>query len=411
MSRSAEKACGGSSAPIVGGAPQPSARDVGAMSAADDAAGAAERKKEDDERLERAAFLKIVRAMQNYASDAAEEVHRWETNFERLSPAHQALLSHHREKHVEAYRCVQQNDAFLSGMLAAFSGDDVPPHLRVPPPGPGPPDPVAPGDVEKVRYVLKNLSRDWSAEAAEERAQSHGPIIAELQARLKVPHPSEGRYPPRVMVPGAGLGRLVMECARLGYETEGNEYSYYMLLTSSYILNHATRAGEFDIFPWIHGNNNHTSDANHLRRVPIPDLPACEAGIQPGCMSMCAGDFVEVYGAPEQVGQWDAVATCFFIDTAHNVVEYLEIISRCLRPGGVWVNFGPLLYHWADARSYLSGEELSVEMSLEDVERVAKSVGLNVVKREMRDSLYTADKRSMCQTVYRCALLVAVKQE
>ena len=58
---------------------------------------------------------------------------------------------------------------------------------------------------------------------------------------------------------------------------------------------------------------------------------------------------------PEQVGQWDAVATCFFIDTAHNVVEYLEIISRCLRPGGVWVNFGPLLYHWADARSYLSG--------------------------------------------------------
>ena len=58
-------------------------------------------------------------ASENYASDAAEEVHRWETNFERLSPAHQALLSHHREKHVEAYRCVQQNDAFLSGMLAA----------------------------------------------------------------------------------------------------------------------------------------------------------------------------------------------------------------------------------------------------------------------------------------------------
>ena len=65
-----------------------------------------------------------------------------------------------------------------------------------------------------------------------------------------------------------------------------------------------------------------------------PDVPACEAGIQPGCMSMCAGDFVEVYGAPDQAGQWDAVATCFFIDTAHNVVEYLEIIARCLKPGG-----------------------------------------------------------------------------
>ena len=53
---------------------------------------------------------------------------------------------------------------------------------------------------------------------------------------------------------------------------------------------------------------------------------------------------------------------------------------------------------------------MSVEMSLQDVERVAKSVGLDIVKREMRDSLYTADRKSMCQTVYRCAHLVAVKK-
>lgn len=34
-------------------------------------------------------------------------------------------------------------------------------------------------------------------------------------------------------------------------------------------------------------------------------------------------------------GLWDAVVTCFFIDTAHNVVEYIEIISRILKDGGV----------------------------------------------------------------------------
>jgi ATP-dependent phosphoenolpyruvate carboxykinase len=44
-------------------------------------------------------------------------------------------------------------------------------------------------------------------------------------------------------------------------------------------------------------------------------------------MSMCAGDFVEVYGDAKNAGQWDAVATCFFIDTGHNVVEYL--VGRC----------------------------------------------------------------------------------
>lgn len=34
-------------------------------------------------------------------------------------------------------------------------------------------------------------------------------------------------------------------------------------------------------------------------------------------------------------GAWDAVVTCFFLDTAHNIVEYIEIISRILKEGGV----------------------------------------------------------------------------
>jgi len=36
----------------------------------------------------------------------------------------------------------------------------------VPPPRNGPPDHTPPSDVDKVRYVLKNLARDWSAEGA-----------------------------------------------------------------------------------------------------------------------------------------------------------------------------------------------------------------------------------------------------
>lgn len=34
-------------------------------------------------------------------------------------------------------------------------------------------------------------------------------------------------------------------------------------------------------------------------------------------------------------GAWDAVVTCFFLDTAHNIVEYIEVISRILKDGGV----------------------------------------------------------------------------
>lgn len=41
---------------------------------------------------------------------------------------------------------------------------------------------------------------------------------------------------------------------------------------------------------------------------------------------------------------WDCVATCFFIDTAHNVIEYVERIWKILKPGGVWINLGESIY-------------------------------------------------------------------
>ena len=45
---------------------------------------------------------------------------------------------------------------------------------------------------------------------------------------------------------------------------------------------------------------------------------------------------------------WDCVATCFFIDCANNVVQFIETIYNILKPGGVWINLGPLLYHFSD---------------------------------------------------------------
>lgn len=61
---------------------------------------------------------------------------------------------------------------------------------------------------------------------------------------------------------------------------------------------------------------------------------------------MAAGSFTEIYASEDQLAQWDSVVTCFFVDTAPVVLEYLETIYEMLKPGGVWVNLGPLLYHW-----------------------------------------------------------------
>lgn len=105
----------------------------------------------------------------------------------------------------------------------------------------------------QVKYVFKNLMRDWSVEGAGERSQSYGRMLTELRARLPLrrdtaggvtsgPEPpaaggeaaappagADGASPPpppqqqlqqglfdgwpRVLVPGAGLGRLCLEVA------------------------------------------------------------------------------------------------------------------------------------------------------------------------------------------------------
>ncbi|KAJ6408481.1 hypothetical protein OIU84_011741 [Salix udensis] len=287
-------------------------------------------------------------------------------------------------------------------------------------------------DVDKVRCIIRNIVRDWAAEGQKERDQCYKPILKELNSLF--PNRSN-ESPPACLVPGAGLGRLALEISCLGFVSQGNEFSYYMMICSSFILNQeelfnnfllillylssrhwckvickimnltlslsycirTETAGEWTIYPWIHSNCNSLSDSDQLRPVSIPDIHPASAGITEG-FSMCGGDFVEVYSDPSHVGVWDAVVTCFFIDTAHNIVEYIEIISRILKDGGVWINLGPLLYHFADM--YGQEDEMSIELSLEDVKRVVLNYGFEVEKESTIETTYTTNPRSMMQNRY-----------
>ncbi|XP_059664823.1 uncharacterized protein LOC132311108 [Cornus florida] len=252
-------------------------------------------------------------------------------------------------------------------------------------------------DVDKVRCVIRNIVRDWAAEGQRERDQCYRPILEELESLFPDRHKES---PPVCLVPGAGLGRLALEISCLGFISQGNEFSYYMMICSSFILNQSDSAGEWTIYPWIHSNCNSLSDSDQLRSVSIPDIHPASAGITEG-FSMCGGDFVEVYSDPSQVGVWDAVVTCFFLDTAHNIVEYIEIISRILKDGGVWINLGPLLYHFADM--YGQEDEMSVELSLEDIRRVAFYYGFQLEKEKTIETTYTTNPRSMMQNRYYAA--------
>ncbi|DBB03564.1 TPA: hypothetical protein ACH3X3_010907 [Trebouxia sp. C0006] len=280
-----------------------------------------------------ATSARIVFAMQQYRSEAEWEVSRWERNHSQLSDEHRALLPHQPAKFAAARNCIHNNHLFIKSLLDMYhEGEAVPEHLSAANSAAQEHarrhKHVHPGDMEKVRYVFKNLMRDWSQDGAPERTQSYGRICQEAQKQLAGRNPDD---PAKILVPGAGLGRLCLELTNQGFEVQGNEFSYYMLLTSSFILNNTERAEQWTVFPWMHSNCNQKSIADQLRGVAIPDVHPAALVQRPGLLSMCAGDFVEVYSSQEQAASFDCVATCFFLDTAHNILQYMQIIRHILK--------------------------------------------------------------------------------
>lgn len=92
---------------------------------------------------------------------------------------------------------------------------------------------------------------------------------------------------------------------------------------------------------------------------------------------MVAGEFVEMYSQARQAKGWDCVVTCFFLDTAHNACEYMACINHVLRPGGIWVNFGPLLWHYSD-----NNNEMQIELSWEELRTLFPKFGFNLRREQ-----------------------------
>jgi hypothetical protein len=303
---------------------------------------------------------------------------------------------------------------------------------------------ATPGDLDKARSTIRQLYRDWSTQGAPERHAAFSPILAALEQHLPEVTASQ-RHQYRVLVPGAGLGRLVFDICAAGYNVEGNEISYHQLLASNYILNCVNEPGQHELFPWALNFSNHHSSTNQLQSVTIPDihpaatLEAASADIKAEVhyserMAMTAGDFCVLYRQKEYSEAFNAVATCFFIDTAPNVISYIETIKSCLRLGGLWINLGPLLWHFESAptpaerdkqrgrttnkHSHFHGDENagigepgSFELSNEEVLALVASFGFEIVEQKMAQPTgYIQDPQSMLQNVYRPVFWAARKK-
>jgi len=152
---------------------------------------------------------------------------------------------------------------------------------------------------------------------------------------------------------------------------------------------------------FIHQISNVISWKDQFRPIKIPDVNPSSLP-KNADFSYTAGDFVEVYGSHQN--SWDAVVTCFFLDTANNIIQFVEIIHQILKPGGIWLNLGPLLYHYSDML-----HEQSIELSQDELIDIVNKVGFTVEKYSWHNTLYAGNPLSMMHVTYKAAFFAAKK--
>ncbi|XP_011500547.1 PREDICTED: UPF0586 protein C9orf41 isoform X2 [Ceratosolen solmsi marchali] len=352
---------------------------------------------EDEE--EKKHFQRIVSAFKYYKPHSLQRVKKTERYLLSLPPHHQKLLTKYREHLVDVKRCIENNDEIIKLIIkdvthifenvspTSSSTDSTLSHRPIM------------ADQEKVQATIKQLVRDWSTEGTEERRTCYQPIIDEIISKFPLEHCTPADI--RILVPGAGLGRLAYEIARRGYTCQGNEFSLFMLFASHFVLNKCRSINSFKVHPWVHQYMNNLQPEHQTQEVYFPDVNPSDLP-ENAQFSMAAGDFLEVY---TEENHWDCVATCFFIDCANNVVQFIETIYKILKPGGIWINLGPLLYHFSDMPM-----EESIEPSYSEVRDVIRGLGFQIEKEETHvKTRYAQNVNSMLQYEYNSVYFVCQK--
>lgn len=207
---------------------------------------------------------------------------------------------------------------------------------------------------DSARQVVAHMVRDWSVMEGTfvrnsmytwcvESLKNHFPRLTLLKRRA-------------VLVPGAGLARLAWEVAtQLDYSVEAMESSISMAAAAFAILggdNHSeilreqynihSTVGRIVLHPFaVDSFANEVDSSARYRTVRFPDVSPV---LTKGSLSYTIGRF-EYEGMLHLKDRYDAVVTCFFLDTASTVYDYLSTVAMVLSHRGIWVNLGPLQWH------------------------------------------------------------------
>lgn len=249
-------------------------------------------------------------------------------------------------------------------------------------------------DHDKLNDCLMQIAREWSKNGEQERLECFDLIKQELTANFE--QDSYGNTV--VLVPGCGLARLPYDIASMGFQAIGNERDPFQLFAGNFILNNCDKVDSYNIYPWIYDLSSRIDSSWVTTPVSFPDV---DPSSRPDDfqLQMMPGDFLKEVKENLEDESVNAVVTAFFLDSAPNVLEYVDAIKKVLAPGGIWINFGALNF---------PHDELT--LSLNDMKKVIQT-DFEFIKDEVVLSSYgQCDKMSMTSSKLQCSFFTCKKK-
>lgn len=213
--------------------------------------------------------------------------------------------------------------------------------------------PEAGSEVAVLQYQ-EHIFRDWvwGRRECEEALAFIGPAIPPRLSRLAI-------Y-------GAGAGRLAVDLHRHcePAHTFALDVNPLPFLVADRLL-----AGEELDLPEFPVDPNSADEVVIQRKLTLPER------LRDGFSLL----FADALRPPFAAGSLDAVVTSWFIDVAGTDLRQIAAsINRVLRPGGLWINVGPLRFRTAASRAY----------TIEEAVELAKLAHFEVASHDRQDIPY-----------------------
>lgn len=214
----------------------------------------------------------------------------------------------------------------------------------------------------RVIEALGHYTRDWQPNNI---GLELLPIYEYISLQLSAIIPMESQKETCLVFPGSGLGRLAHEFAGWGYGSV-HSIEFSGLMNAFVDFNYSVPSRDaYTLFPYIHTCSDFYSTESQLRTFEFKPL-----GSKPENLHLHQEDFRN-FDIPNRDSYKNiVVVTAFFIDTAENLMEYLDKIEKLVSPNGkvqrgYWINVGPLKY----------GSAAQVELNADELKEVRQCLG------------------------------------